>query len=118
MEENEAKWDDLFTKIKVAIIEWREENPTATLTEIEEQVDRNLSGVRVQMIEDVALISELADLRGRWKGNRPKCVQCGGEIVANGRQERKIVTEYGKTIKLNRSKGYCSRCQVSFFPPG
>ena len=66
MEENEAKWDDLFTKIKAAIIEWREENPTATLTEIEEQVDRNLSGVRVQMIEDVALVSGLADLRGKW----------------------------------------------------
>lgn len=116
--EGVEKWEELFSRIKVTIKEWREENPRATLSEIEAKVDEELSQGRAQMIEDMALVSKMADISGRWAGKRPKCPQCGGEVVANGRQKRKLKTDYEREIELERSKGYCPQCEVSFFPPG
>ena len=42
MSERDADWDDLVRRIRKAVQEWRDENPTATLTEIENAVDDEL----------------------------------------------------------------------------
>ena len=118
MTEKRSKWEDLFERIGEAIGEWRQENPEATLTEIEEAVDRRLAPVRAEMVEDLAQEGRTADLTALTEEERPSCPQCGKAVVANGRQRRRLTTEREQTIELERSKAYCPHCQVSFFPLG
>ena len=114
----EDKWDELFGKIRETIREWRSENPEATLTEIEQKVDGELSEVRVEMVTDLAHEGRTQDLTMIPIGERPQCPACGGETVANGKGHRRLVTDYEQEIKLERSRAYCPHCQASFFPPG
>lgn len=118
MVEQEDKWDELFGKIRAATREWRAENPAATLTEIEQKVDGELSEVRVEMVTDLMHEGRTQDLTAMLVGKRPRCPDCGGETVANGKGRRRLVTTHEKEIELERSRAYCPHCQVSFFPPG
>jgi hypothetical protein len=118
MSERDADWDDLVRRIRKAVQEWRDENPTASLTEIENAVDEELSVARVELIEELALRGRSRDLRVLAPSERPKCPECGRPVVANGRQSRTLTTNHDKQIQLERSKAYCKHCQVSFFPSG
>jgi hypothetical protein len=57
-EELKKKWQGTSEEIISGVAEWREQNPTATLREIEEEVDKRLAELRVQMIADAALASK------------------------------------------------------------
>jgi hypothetical protein len=117
MGKQEADWDDLFQRIRKTVQEWREENLTATLTEIENAVDNELAVARVQLIEELALQSRSRNLQEIPMAERPKCPECGRPVLANGKQRRTLTTNNNKRIRLERSKAYCKHCQVSFFPP-
>jgi hypothetical protein len=116
MGKQEADWDDLFQRIRKTVQEWRNENPTATLTEIEDTVDKELAGARVQLIEELALQSRSRNLQEIPMAERPKCRECGRSLLANGKQSRALTTNNNRRIRLERSKAYCKHCQVSFFP--
>lgn len=118
MAESDTDWDGLFERIQATIREWRAENPLATLTEIEQKVDRELSAVRVEMVTDLAHEGQTQDLTVQPVGERPRCPECGGETVANGKGRRRLVTVHEREIELERSRAYCPHCHVSFFPPG
>ena len=113
----EAKWNELFQRIEKVVQEWREENPVATLTEIEEAVDKELAVVRVKMVEDLALEGVGRNIKGLSWEERPKCPECEEPVRANGRGERRLTTSYEQQVKLERSKAYCPQCDLSFFPP-
>lgn len=74
--------------------------------------------MRAQMIEDLALASEIADLKDVPLEKRPQCPQCGTPLSANGKQERQLVTEHEQAVNLPRSQGVCPQCGMSSFPPG
>ena len=112
------KWDELYDEASRKVLRWRKEHKKATLTEIEDTVDSELAKMRARMIQDLALASETADLPSMAKEERPKCPQCGRPLVANGREERELVTDYEQGVELRRSKGYCRQCKLSFFPSG
>ena len=88
------------------------------MTEIEDTVDNELARMRAQMIQDLALASETADLGSMAKEERPKCPHCGEPLTANGKQTRELTTDHEQGVELKRSKGYCRHCKLSFFPPG
>ena len=81
-------------------------------------VDNELAKMRTRMVKDLAMASETADLRSVVKEERPKCPQCGRPLAANGRQKRRLTTDYEQKVELKRSKGYCRHCKLSFFPSG
>ena len=54
MNEQSERWRELQEKINATIEEWRREHPEATLTEIEEAVDKQLGEMRARMVEDLA----------------------------------------------------------------
>jgi hypothetical protein len=93
-----------------------DENPTATLTEIENAVDDELSVARIELIEELALQARSRDLREIPLAERLKCPECGRPVVANGKQSRTLTTNHDKHIDLERSKAYCKYCEVSFSP--
>jgi ribosomal protein S27AE len=115
---SQKKWDELYEEASQEILSWRRKHKKATLTEIEDTVDAELAHMRAQMIQDLALASELANLHDMAVEERPKCAQCGQPLSANGKQTRQLVTEHEKAIDLTRSKGVCPQCGASSFPPG
>ena len=114
----QRQWDALYQQANHEIRQWRKEHKKATLTEIENTVDGELAKMRAQMIEDLALASEVAELNDVSQEERPQCPECGAPLSANGKQKRQLVTEHEQAVNLTRSQGVCPRCGLSSFPPG
>lgn len=112
------KWTTSFQQASDTVSSWRETHPRATFTDIENAVDEQLAQLRTTMIQDLALESKLVDIKQLTPKERPLCPGCGKPLAANGRQSRQLITHHDQKVKLARSKGYCRRCGVSFFPPG
>jgi tRNA(Ile2) C34 agmatinyltransferase TiaS len=112
------KWDSLFQQASDQISSWRRKHPKASFTEIENTVDEKLAKVRATMVQELALESELTDFKQLPREKRPRCPSCGRPLASNGKQKRKLVTTYEQEVELERSKGHCRHCRVSYFPPG
>ena len=113
MVSNDRGWDELYEQASEAVREWRKQHPKATFLQIAAQVDEQLSRVRTQMLQDMAMASASAQV-----GAQAECPQCGIEMRARGRYSRKLLTEHDEQIELIRSYALCSSCGQSFFPPG
>jgi hypothetical protein len=113
-----AKWNDSFEQASEKISAWRKQHPRASFNEIETTVDEQLARVRVVMLQELALESTLTDLQQLAAEERPTCPGCGQPLMANGKQTRQLITTHEQVVELQRSKGYCRDCRVSFFPPG
>ena len=111
-------WQELMKTASEEMEKWRKENKQARFTDIEREVDGRLAVVRRQILEDMLLASESADIRSQAEGMRPKCPGCGVELRSEGKQKRRLTTEHEQTIELNRSYASCPECGMSFFPPG
>jgi RNase P subunit RPR2 len=111
-------WRELSEGVLSAMREWRFGHPRATFSEIETALDEQLDRQRAQMLEDLALASELADLSLLLPEKRPLCPDCGRPLGPRGKQDRHLQTEGDQQITLTRSYGVCPTCKVGFFPPG
>ena len=114
----EERWTESFQEIGREVSQWREKERQATFNEIENNVDGHLAQLRAQMIQDLVGESELVEFKELEKEKRPKCPVCGRELASNGQQKRKLMTKHEQVIEIERSKGYCRHCRVSYFPPG
>lgn len=114
----QAKWKEAFGEASEAVSEWRTAHPRATFNEIENQVDGKLAKIRGEMIEDLVRESQLTNIKEMAREKRPKCPVCGKLLASNGRQKRQLISSHEQVIELERSKGYCGHCRVSYFPPG
>ena len=114
----QRQWDELYQQASHEIQQWRQAHKKATLTEIENTVDAELAKMRAQMIEDLALASEVANLKDVPVEKRPHCPACSVSLSANGKQKRQLVTEHEQAVNLSRSQGVCPQCGTSSFPPG
>lgn len=100
--------DELFRRMK----QWNRENPKATLTEMEEAVDQELSRLRGKLIEEMTgeRVEEIHD--------KVKCPNCGLEMVKNGWKRRELRSKGGETVVINRRQMRCLECGMTLFPPG
>jgi YgiT-type zinc finger domain-containing protein len=115
-EEVEKKWRGESEEIISGMMEWRLQNPKATLAEIEAEVDERLAGMRARMITDAAMASRSAEWETGSKTGR--CPNCGGELEKKGKKRRKLATRGGKEVELEREYGVCPKCGQGIFPPG
>jgi predicted RNA-binding Zn-ribbon protein involved in translation (DUF1610 family) len=106
-----AQWHELTEEVITGVKEWRLAHPKATLKEIEQEIDRQLAGVRARMLADAALASEV-------EKERPVCPQCGSTMEWRGEQERTLVTQHDRAVELRRHYAVCPTCKVGLFPPG
>lgn len=113
----EDKWQASFREASDEVSQWRKKHPKATFSEIENSVDGGLAKIRADMIQDLIKESELQDFKTLPEEQRPKCPVCGKTLASNGRQSRELVTSHEQVIEVERSKGYCKTCRVSYFPP-
>ncbi|GAC1470097.1 MAG: hypothetical protein PVSMB2_38450 [Ktedonobacteraceae bacterium] len=112
-----AVWRLLSESVFQEMEAWRKEHPQATFKEIEDELDGRLSGVRAQMLADLAQQSEKREWSGHEHEQRPRCPTCGSPLQARGKHERSLATQGGKEVKLSRSYGTCPQCGSGFFPP-
>lgn len=111
----EAQWLQLSGEVLSGFREWREQHPTASLTEIEAALDERLGELRARMLEDAALASASADLRAGPR--RPPCPACGTPTHADGRAGRHVLTRGDRHLALTRSRARCPACGAGFPPP-
>lgn len=115
--ETEAHWQQLTEEVITGMKEWRLAHPKATFKEIETALDEKLAKVRARMLQDVAMSSRAADLRGRPEKEREGCPQCGHPLVYQGEETRRLTTHYNQTIQLDRSYALCPLCGTRVSPP-
>ena len=99
----EAQLDDL--------LEWADENPRPTLTQIEDAVLHCRSEVGRAMAEGVVNAQENAQL-----APSPSCPTCGREMHVKDRKRKVVGTRVGD-VKAERDYYYCPHCRRGFFPP-
>ena len=112
-EKTKMEWRRLSEEVISGLSEWREENAKATFREIEDEVDKRLSALRAQMIADTAMQSG----RAAWEGAGVVCPQCGTTLQKKGKKKRRLETQAGQTIELEREYGLCPKCGQGIFPP-
>jgi rubrerythrin len=100
--------DELADKLS----HWRQANPKATLTEIEEAVEAELAKIRKELVTTLAQAGEKSD------SESPHCRQCRRVMVRNGRKKRHLKSKEGQTIQLERPQWRCLECGTTLFPPG
>jgi YgiT-type zinc finger domain-containing protein len=119
-----ADWVQLSEQVLSGMRDWRVQHPRATLTEIEEELDSRLAGIRARLLEHLAQQSQAA----AWGGRRaaageparepPRCPQCRTPLEARGRKTRRLKTHGGRELAVRREYGVCPQCGQGLFPPG
>ena len=102
---------DKYENMESQIRRWRQEHPKATLTEIEEAVERELAKLREAIVEG------MVQAEGDEEREAMVCPNCQTEMVKNGKKERRLKTKEGKTITLKRQQLRCLQCGMTIFPP-
>jgi ribosomal protein S27AE len=113
--DREERWRGLAEEVLSGFRAWRETHLTATLTEIEDDLDARWAAARARLLEDAAGMSRSADLAG--SGARPPCPHCGAPLRADGRAVRRLTTTGDQVLTLRRSRARCPACGAGLFPP-
>lgn len=114
---NDGLWQHLTAEVMTGMREWRLQHPTATLREIELELDPRLARMRARMLEDLALTSTAATWQEGTQMQAPTCPQCGTPLTDRGTHPRTLLTHGGQTVTLERSYGVCPTCGSGLFPP-
>lgn len=109
-------WAGVMQEHVLGLQAWRAGHPTATFAEIEAELDRQWSGVRAQLLADLALAQGSA--AGAGCPAAP-CPDCGGTAFRDeGARERTVVTLGHAPVALRRDYRRCTQCGYRFFPSG
>lgn len=95
-----------------ALLEWNENRPPPTMTEVEEIVLKLRREFGQAMAEAVVNNQESAQ-----SGPGPSCPKCGKEMRLKGQRGKGVMSRLG-TVGLRRSYYYCPRCRRGFSPSG
>jgi ribosomal protein S27AE len=96
-----------------ALDAWRQAHPTASWAEIEAAVEAHLGPLRAEVLREMAMASDAADLGGE----RPLCPQCGARLQAAGTRRRRLRGEQDRPLDLERTYARCPACGHGLFPP-
>ncbi len=71
------------------------------------------------MVTDLAVESKAGDWSQVAKGEEPVCPECGTKMKAEGgKKKRRLQTQGGEELVLERQYGVCPTCKGGFFPLG
>jgi uncharacterized protein with PIN domain len=100
--------EELFDEL----MEWDENTPDVTLTQLEEVVLKMRKRLGEQMAQAVVERQE-----NRQPAEKQICPECGGEMIDKGQKDNHVESMLGG-IELERSYYYCPKCRKGDFPPG
>ena len=110
MKSEKQEWSVKFSEVEATLKQWQKENPTPTLSEIEEAIDTELAQLRRLLLENVAQTSEQEEAY--------HCPKCSTQMVQNGKKSRQLRTKADEKIRLERIQMRCLECGMTLFPPG
>lgn len=99
--------------VLTGMADWQAAHPTATLAEIEAEVEARLAEVRARMLEQ-ALVRAAGQ---QAEATASACPQCGGRLQARGRPTRMVRLRGDRTVPLRRPYQTCAGCGHGLFPP-
>jgi hypothetical protein len=114
-EDLQQSWNEQGEGAFTAVAQWRVAHPRATLAEIEQAVDEQITRLRARMIEQAAQASAAA---ASEVSQGLVCEQCGQPLQARGRARRCWQTQGGHQVEVERTYVTCPQCGGGFFPPG
>jgi hypothetical protein len=92
-DESDPKWNKLVVEITSGIKEWVEQNPKATMAEIERETMRRMSELQARMLEDI-LRAKAAEEKVEGRES-VLCPECGAEMVNRGERKKRLQAQGG-----------------------
>jgi hypothetical protein len=93
------------------ILDWGEQTPAPTLSQLEEKVLELRERLGVEMVEVL-----MSGQEATQPATEPRCGGCGDKLRFKGRKARVVETRLG-ALRLERGYYHCVRCQGGLFPP-
>jgi predicted RNA-binding Zn-ribbon protein involved in translation (DUF1610 family) len=112
----DPKWQRLVDEITSGLKEWTNQNPKATLAEIERETMRRMAQLQARMMEDIVR-AKAAEEKAE-EAEAVVCPECGEQMQYRGEQERRLQAQGGQEVVFKRGYAVCPKCGMSFFPPG
>lgn len=103
-----AEAEEIFDEL----MEWDENTPEVTMTQIEEIVLKMRKKLGERMAQSVVERQE-----NKQPAAIPKCPQCGKEMQDKGQKGNRLESMAGR-VEMERNYYYCPTCQEGDFPPG
>jgi hypothetical protein len=92
-------------------LDWLEESPAPTLTQIEDSVLHFRQQIGREMAETAIQAQDTVTV-----APGPKCLGCGQEMESKSKKGKQITARVGD-LKLTRTYYYCPHCRQGLFPP-
>lgn len=116
LDQSDPQWQKQVNEITSGMKEWVEQNPKATLSEIERETMRRMAQLQARMLEDILRAKAAEQKENKTAGLI--CPECGAEMQQRGDQERHLQAQGGQDVVFERGYAVCPKCGAAFFPPG
>lgn len=110
--ETEERWQERYEQVAVEMTAWRKGHPRATFNDIEDELDKRMNRLRAEMAADIAAANDVVI------EEEPVCPACGQRARLRGKKRRRLRTQGGEEVVLERHHAICPHCGRAFFPPG
>jgi uncharacterized protein with PIN domain len=111
-EEKKARLMVRLEKAAEELLDWEEQNPRPTLTQLEDIVLMLRKQIGEEMAEEV-----IERMEAKAMAPGPRCPKCGKEMRYKGQREKDVESRAGE-LTLERGYYACPDCDEGFFPPG
>jgi RNA polymerase-binding transcription factor DksA len=115
-DQTDPKWQQLVAEITSGIKDWMDQNPKATMADIERETMRRMAQLQARLMEDI-LRAKAAEQKADER-ERVLCAECGAEMEYRGDRERSLQAQGGQEVVFQRGYTVCPKCGAGFFPPG
>ena len=115
-DQTDPKWQTLVAEITSGLKEWVDQNPKATMADIERETMRRMSQLQARLMEDI-LRTKAVEQRADPQES-VVCPECGAEMRYRGDRERRLQAQGGQEVVFQRGYAVCPECGAAFFPPG
>ncbi len=115
-DQTDPKWQKMVAEITSGLKEWAQQNPKATMAEIEREMMKRMAQLQARMMEDM-LQAKAAEEKAVER-ETVVCPECGAEMQYRGDRERRLQAQGGQEVMYRRGYAVCPKCGAGFFPPG
>jgi hypothetical protein len=111
-EEKKARLMVRLEKAADELLDWEEQNPKPTLTQLEDIVLSLRKGIGEEMADEI-----IGRMAAKASVPGPSCPKCGKEMHYKGQREKDVESRAGG-VSIERGYYSCPECGEGIFPPG
>jgi len=115
-ETNTSQWERMSAEVLSGMKEWVVQHPKATFAEIERETMKRMAQLQARIMEDVVQAMEAKE--AQESPGVHYCAECGAKMQPRGERERRIQSQGGQEVSIQRRYLVCPKCGAGFFPPG